>query len=484
MQTLLNNEWPDRDIKPNVFGSFVNHLGTSASDIDLCITTPWNGLKNVRVLAKLFRKCGMQHVVCVPRAKVPIVRLFDPEMQLSCDINVNNTIALQNTEMIKVYVALDPRVRPLIMILKHWTKQRLMNDAANGGTLSSYTWTCMIINFLQQRKPPILPVLCAQKESAEGYPCFDYDITRWQGFGRANRESLGGLFYAFFRRFALEFDYETQVISVRQGRYLDKKDKGWDTGRDKASLCVEEPFNTSRNLGNSADLSSVLGLRTEFQRCVDLILDQADLDSVLACHKPWSDPVEMPSQACAVSLTLPTPMPLEAEARHPYDRRKSMVDGIYQEIGPSTFHPRFSSSQALDSVIQSRNARHGSHPSSPGALLQLFHSRHPPSIDSLFTRGQKKKAEPQTKAKSKPRRAQHKEPKRRFSLGPAEWPSISKVTPQEPVRKEVKTLAEIIKVSTSATTTAKPKKTTKTTHKANTHHHRPQKNKSNNKLRA
>lgn len=52
--------------------------------------------------------------------------------QLACDINVNNTLALHNTEMIKTYVALDPRVRPLIMILKHWTKQRRINDA---GTL-------------------------------------------------------------------------------------------------------------------------------------------------------------------------------------------------------------------------------------------------------------------------------------------------------------------------------------------------------------
>lgn len=49
--------------------------------------------------------------------------------QLSCDINVNNTVALENTKMIKVYVSLDPRVRPLIMIVKHWTKQRLLNDA-------------------------------------------------------------------------------------------------------------------------------------------------------------------------------------------------------------------------------------------------------------------------------------------------------------------------------------------------------------------
>jgi DNA polymerase sigma len=49
--------------------------------------------------------------------------------QLSCDVNVNNTLALQNTKMIKTYVALDPRVRPLIMIVKYWTKQRLLNDA-------------------------------------------------------------------------------------------------------------------------------------------------------------------------------------------------------------------------------------------------------------------------------------------------------------------------------------------------------------------
>lgn len=53
----MNNEWPDHDIKAHVFGSSVNDLGTSSSDVDLCITTPWGGLRNVRTLAKLFRKC-------------------------------------------------------------------------------------------------------------------------------------------------------------------------------------------------------------------------------------------------------------------------------------------------------------------------------------------------------------------------------------------------------------------------------------------
>ena len=72
---------------------------------------------------------GMERVVCVPHAKVPIVKFWDPELQLACDMNVNNTLALENTRMIKIYVEIDDRVRPLAMIVKQWTKRRILNDA-------------------------------------------------------------------------------------------------------------------------------------------------------------------------------------------------------------------------------------------------------------------------------------------------------------------------------------------------------------------
>ena len=71
----------------------------------------------------------MERVICVPNAKVPIVKIWDPELQLACDINVNNPLALENTRMIKTYVQIDERVRPLAMIIKHWTKRRILNDA-------------------------------------------------------------------------------------------------------------------------------------------------------------------------------------------------------------------------------------------------------------------------------------------------------------------------------------------------------------------
>lgn len=72
---------------------------------------------------------GMQKVVCVSSAKVPIVKIWDPELNLACDMNVNNTLALENTRMVRTYVEIDERVRPLAMIIKYWTRRRVLNDA-------------------------------------------------------------------------------------------------------------------------------------------------------------------------------------------------------------------------------------------------------------------------------------------------------------------------------------------------------------------
>lgn len=72
---------------------------------------------------------GMQKVVCVAGAKVPIVKIWDPQLKLHCDMNVNNTLALENTRMIRTYVEIDERVRPLAMVIKYWTRRRMVNDA-------------------------------------------------------------------------------------------------------------------------------------------------------------------------------------------------------------------------------------------------------------------------------------------------------------------------------------------------------------------
>ncbi|CAG8590758.1 10709_t:CDS:2, partial [Gigaspora margarita] len=179
---ILKNEWPNYDIQSYIFGSSNTELAMPKSDIDICITTKKNDGKFL------------------------------------CDININNKDALENTCLIKAYLEIDPRVRILVIIIRHWAKQRELGDATNG-TLSLYTWTCMILNFLQRCDPPTLPVFQIPQS---GRPiCIDKLLLR----EFKNNESISELLLRFFEHFAYEFDYTNNVVSLRKGKYLTKQEK-------------------------------------------------------------------------------------------------------------------------------------------------------------------------------------------------------------------------------------------------------------------
>ena len=181
----------------------------------------------------------------------------------------------------------------------------LQTLAALGGTLSSYTWICMILNFLQTRNPPILPSLHKRphmrRPSTDGkVASFDDDVSRLKGHGYNNKESVGELLFNFFRRYAHDVDYEKQVISVREGRLVSKEAKKWHLMQNNR-LCVEEPFNTERNLGNTADDISFRGIHLELRRAFDFISD-SKLDKCLDEYefpiteeKTWEKPQPKPT---------------------------------------------------------------------------------------------------------------------------------------------------------------------------------------------
>ncbi|KAF2030775.1 hypothetical protein EK21DRAFT_64768 [Setomelanomma holmii] len=259
VQRILETEFPGNEFNVSIFGSSGNMLWTADSDVDICIQTPMKRLEEMHMLAEALDKHGMEKVVCIPAAKVRIVKVWDPELQLSCDLNVNNVAALENTRMIKTYIQIDERVRPLAMIIKHWTKKRILNDAGH----------------------------------------FADDVDKLQRFGQENKESLGQLLFHFFRLYGHAVDYEKVAISVRQGDRIKREEKNWHPGGGQKEgvnrLCVEEPFSTDRNLGNSADDYAWHGIHLEIRRAFDLLADGQQLEK--ACEQ-----FEFPAQEQTSSI--------------------------------------------------------------------------------------------------------------------------------------------------------------------------------------
>lgn len=104
----------------------------------------------VKQMAGLLRRSRMSKVFAIPKARVPIVKFIEPETSIECDICVNNLLAVENTSLLRLYSEIDPRLKELVILIKHWSKCRGVNGAFKG-TLSSYAYVIMVIHLLQVR---------------------------------------------------------------------------------------------------------------------------------------------------------------------------------------------------------------------------------------------------------------------------------------------------------------------------------------------
>ncbi|KAK6918461.1 TUTase nucleotidyltransferase domain [Dillenia turbinata] len=278
LEKIVSKEWPNA--KLFLYGSCANSFGVSKSDIDVCLAIEDEGIDKSEVLlklAELLQSDNLQNVQALTRARVPIVKLMDPVTGISCDICINNVLAVINTKLLRDYSKIDVRLHQLAFIVKHWAKSRGVN-ATYQGTLSSYAYVLMCIHFLQQRIPAILPCLqvleTTYKVTVDDIECAYFDqVDSLVDFGAQNKECIAQLVWKFFNYWAYCHDYANSVISVRTGRILSKQDKDWTrrVGNDRHLICIEDPFETSHDLGRVVDRSSVRVLREEFERAAQIM---------------------------------------------------------------------------------------------------------------------------------------------------------------------------------------------------------------------
>ena len=297
LQRLMEETFPGRSPELHLFGSSVNGFGVSGCDMDMVLMVDGPQSELVEKVAAALTALQYPELLAIATARVPVVKFRDPATGLGCDICFNNGLALRNSGLLATYSALDPRVRPLAFAVKHWAKNRRVNTTFEG-TLSSYAYVLMVIQFLQCRRAPVLPVLQdmtagalrgrnRRKVMVSGFDTYYYaslDDKRLAEFGAKNSENVGRLLFEFFVFYGFSFRFKDKVISPRTGSVLSKEDKGWTQPVDKANksnywFCLEDPFEVTHNLGRTVDKGSLFNLRYEFRRAA----------CILAGAFPWEE---------------------------------------------------------------------------------------------------------------------------------------------------------------------------------------------------
>ena len=290
LQMMVGNVW--KQAKIDIFGSAANSFGVRGSDIDISVDLPIEEddrdakVKVIETLGEMLQQVGMEKVVVLAHARVPLVKYVDPRTGCASDICINNRVAVANTKMLCDYARIDSRLRQLAFVVKHWAKARKVNETYRG-TLSSYAYVLMCIHLLQRRNPPILPCLQGMRPTFSKLLQKGQDIVKCEYFdevdklaryGDNNRESVAELLFSFFEYWAWRHDYAHSVVSIRTGGFLSKAEKGWTKriGNERHLICIEDPFETGHDLGRVVDRNSISALRDEFVRAAKILRDEED----------------------------------------------------------------------------------------------------------------------------------------------------------------------------------------------------------------
>ncbi|XP_037536397.1 poly(A) RNA polymerase GLD2 [Nematolebias whitei] len=266
-------------------GSSMNGLGCRSSDADLCLVImghknhrPISVLKN---LTRAFRYLSCVERIQLIRAKVPILRFKQKGSDLEFDLNINNTVGIRNTFLLKGYAYADPRIRPLILVIKKWARHHQINDASKG-TLSSYTLVLMILHYLQILQEPVLPSL--QRAFPDCFdPLMDIDMVpegckNSPPYTSKNQSSLGQLLLGFLKYYTTQFSWDKHVISVREAATFPRTKSGeW---KNKL-ICVEEPFERKNVARAVREKHKFDAIKAQFAESCRLLQTTKDLNSIV-----------------------------------------------------------------------------------------------------------------------------------------------------------------------------------------------------------
>ncbi|XP_050489266.1 poly(A) RNA polymerase, mitochondrial isoform X2 [Bombus huntii] len=286
------------------FGSSVNGFGQIGCDLDLLCKTivssnkKINGRKflfmtqNIPLVERNEQKEFLEAVgtvmkMCIPgisnirkilEARVPIIKFCNLYTNMKCDLSSTNLIALHMSELLYIYGQLDWRIKPLVCTIRKWARVINLTKEQPGHWITNFSLTLLIIFYLQTKDilPSVNTIKCfielSKSDSKAADPNFNW-IESWKkSIKRTNDEDLHNLLFNFFEYYSI-FDFKTQAICIRDGRYKPKN--------DFSPLYIHNPFNSTLNVSKNVTSCGLIRLVDCFQKAFNTMLNSAEKDVIL-----------------------------------------------------------------------------------------------------------------------------------------------------------------------------------------------------------
>lgn len=284
------------NVSLGVYGSAGNGCGMRTSDVDVGILVAvdvmrkaFNSHEGEEALNKMLlrrvsigaKQRNFTKVLTLLSARIPLLSLHKAGVDF--DICLRE-LPQYNTKLLKEYTLCHPSVRPLAVMVKKCAKAAGLCGVNEGGWISSYSWTIMVIYYLQ--RIGVIPSL--QELAKDEEPIYvEIDSKRppfnsrfytaeeaskvWTPPGEI--PGLGDLFRGFFRFYGHTFEWDEGIVCIRLGRKVDLKEEEEEFsckrvfGGPKAPhLHIEDPFEVHRNLNFPLSSERHVYLRSEFRR--------------------------------------------------------------------------------------------------------------------------------------------------------------------------------------------------------------------------
>ncbi|KAG9267965.1 poly(A) RNA polymerase, mitochondrial [Astyanax mexicanus] len=284
--------FPDCIIRP--FGSTVNSFGKLGCDLDMFLDldavsghdqSKGSGLsleyqvkrgaseRNVtQSILSVIGECvdvfspGCVGVQKILNARCPLVRFSHQPSSFRCDLTANNRVAMKSSEMLFIYGSLDERLRFLVFTIRYWARAHGITNSFPGAWITNFSLTMLVVFFLQQRTPALLPTLNQLRDLAgpsdkcviEGNDCtMVTDLSKITL--QQNTDTLEKLLQEFFEFYG-SFDFGKSSINIRKGREQNKP--------ETSAMHIQNPFETDLNVSRNVNSS-------QLQRFVTLCKESA-----------------------------------------------------------------------------------------------------------------------------------------------------------------------------------------------------------------